>query len=228
MISVCRLSAMNVRVPWIAVFLGLALMFAHSASSADLAARWTKFAQALEALHKQRITSLDYVTEEKAGGYGGIRADPEFYREVKFNDRKSGRLLALVQREIQPPNSLHVIEIYIYDDQGRVLREYLATYLPNRREIPYQTLVTRYAYEGKLQAYRQFDASDDFLFEYCAGELEGKKVRIAWDDLDMPDNVNEITDDFTRKAYQICFQSLPKTAGAYLDPMTELGSAATE
>lgn len=219
---------MNLRLLWIAVFLGLAFAFAHPASSADLAARWTKFAQALEALHKKRITSLDYVTEEKVGGYGGIRANPEFYREVRFNDRKSGRLLAIVQREIQPPNSLHSIELYIYDGQGRILREYLATYLPHRREIPYQTLVTRYAYEGKLQAFRQFDASDDFLFEYCGGELDGKKVRIAWDDLDMPDNVNEITDDFTRKAYQVCFQSLPKTAGAYLDPMTELDSAATE
>jgi hypothetical protein len=188
----------------------------------------TKFAQSLEALHKKRITSLDYVTEERVGGYGGIKANPEFYREVRFNDRKSGRLLAVVAREIQPPNSLHFIEIYIHDDRGRLLREYLATYLPHRREIPYQTLVTRYAYEGDLQAFRQFDASDDFLFEYCAGELDGKKVRIAWDDLDMPNNVNEITDDFTRKAYQVCFQSLPKTAGAYLDPMNELNSATNE
>jgi hypothetical protein len=219
---------MNVRLLWIVVFLGSALVFAHPASSADLAARWTKFAQALEALHQKRISLLDYVTEEKVGGYGGIRANPEFYREVRYNDRKSGRLLAIVQREIQPPNLLHTIELYIYDEQGRVLREYLATYLPHRRETPYQTLVTRYAYEGNLQAFRQFDASDDFLFEYCAGELDGKKVRIAWDDLDMPDNVNEITDDLTRKAYQVCFQSLPKTAGAYLDPMTELDSAATE
>ena len=68
----------------------------------------------------------------------------------------------------------------------------------------------------------QFDASDDLLFEYCEGTVEGKKVRIAWDDLELPDDARQIENDFIRKAYETCFANIPRTAGLYLNPLSEL------
>ena len=73
-----------------------------------------------------------------------------------------------------------------------------------------------------LKAFRQFDASNDLLFEHCAGEIEGKKVRISFDEFDVPDDAGKISDELERKAYLSCFQSLPKSAGRYLNPLTEL------
>ena len=194
----------------------------HAAERYSRAERWTQFARSLEKLHEQRMKSLPYTTQESIGGYGGIRSDPEYYREVKYLEPGSGKLLAVVQRENNAGKLLHVIELYIHDDQGRVSREYLATYLPGRRETPYQTLITLYAYEGGLKAFRQFDASNDLLFEHCAGEIDGQKVRISFDEFDVPDDAGKISDELERKAYLSCFQSLPKSAGRYLNPLTEL------
>jgi hypothetical protein len=205
--------------PLLIMFCSFSTLAAEGYSRAE---RWTQFAQSLETLHEQRMKSLRYTTQESIGGYGGIRSDPEYYREVKYLEPGTGKLLAVVQRENNPKKLLHVIELYIYDDKGQVLREYLATYLPGRRETPYQTLITLYAYEGGLKAFRQFDASNDLLFEHCAGDFEGKKVRISFDEFDVPNDVAEISDEFERKAYQSCFQSLPRTAGPYLNPLTEL------
>ena len=213
---------MNLRVTMILLMLMALCPVGHAAEPDGPAARWTQFAKALENLHEQRIQTLDHVTRESSGGYGGIRANPDFYHEVKYIDPESGNVLAIVQREKQSPNLLHVIELYIYDDRGRLAREYLATYLPGRRETPFQTLITLYAYEDKLKAFRQFDASDDLLFEYCAGEQDGNQVRIAWDELELPDSISEIKDDGIRNAYRQCFQSLSRSAGSYLDPLYEL------
>ena len=195
---------------------------AHSADKHSRAERWTQFAQSLETLHEKRMKTLTHTKQESIGGYGGIKADSSFYREVKYLEPGTGKVLAIVQRENNPASLLHVIELYIYDDQGRVLREYLATYLPGRRETPFQTLITHYAYTGNLVAFRQFDASDDLLFEHCTGELEGKKVRLSFDEFEVPDNASEIEGKFERKAYQSCFQSLKKSAGSYLNPLHEL------
>ena len=73
-----------------------------------------------------------------------------------------------------------------------------------------------------LQAFREFDASDDLLFEYCTGELDGRKVHIAWDYLEIPDKADEIEDQYMRAAYEKCFTDLPRTAGPYLEPLNEL------
>ena len=208
-------------VPLVLVML-LFSITAYGAEQYSRAERWTQFAQSLEALHEKRMKTLSFTTQESIGGYGGIRADSRFYREVKYLEPGSEKVLAIVQRENNPASLLHVIELHIYDDQGRVLREYLATYLPGRRETPFQTLITQYAYTKNLVAYRQFDASDDLLFEHCAGELEGKKVRISFDEFEVPDDASELEDKFERKAYQSCFQSLKKSAGPYLNPLHEL------
>ena len=64
--------------------------------------------------------------------------------------------------------------------------------------------------------------STDQVTRVCAGELEGKKVRISFDEFEVPDDTSELEDKFERKAYQSCFQSLKKSAGPYLNPLHEL------
>ena len=200
----------------------LLLVSSQGAIAQGPAERWTRFAQSLERLHQKRLDGMNISTETRVGGYGGIKANQAFYTETRYTDRDTGRLLAVMQRENNPAALLHTIELYVYDEQGRLAREYVAAYLPDRRELPFQTLISVYAYPPGLQSYRQFDASDDLLYEQCMGELDGNEVRIAWNDLEIPDSASEIEDGFMRNAYETCFAALPGTAGPYLDPLHEL------
>lgn len=188
----------------------------------DRAQRWQQFSKSLAAMHEQRTRETKCATSETVGGYGGTIADPAFYTEVRYVEKATGRLLAQVKTENKPPHLPHVMQLYVYDDKGRLKREYTAAYLPDRSETPVQTLIDIYAYADGLQAYRQFNASDELIYEQCLGEFEGKPVRIAWEDLDIPDKIESHGDEAFRKSYQACFQTLDMTAGPYLDPMNEL------
>ena len=87
---------------------------AFTANAQDPSKPWTKFTKSLAAMHEQRMKTLDYTTSERVGGYGGMKADPNFYTEVKYTERASGRLLARVKTENSPPKLLHVIELFFY------------------------------------------------------------------------------------------------------------------
>jgi len=184
--------------------------------------KWNKFADNLYALHEQRLKGLDVYTEEEDGGYGGLDGDENFYHEVRYYDRKSGRLLSNIKRENKNPDNIHVMELYIYDEQGRIQREYTAAYLPTHRKAPYQTLIDLHHYVDELHGYRQFDASDDRLFESCTGKHFDVPVRILYDEEDMPDRLSEIRDQTEREAYRSCFEDMPKTAQPYIDPLQEI------
>ena len=189
------------------------------------AEKWNKFADDLYTLHQQRIKGRDVYTEEENGGYGGLRGDLEYYREVRYYDRKSGRLLSNIKRENKNPDNIHIIELYIYDEQGRIKREYTAAFLPTHRKAPYQTLINIHQYVDDLHGYRQFDASDDRLFESCAGKYFDEPVRILFDEAEIPDSSSQILDEGERQAYLACFEGLPKTAHPYINPLKEISMA---
>jgi hypothetical protein len=182
---------------------------------------WNKFADNLYSLHQQVMKSHDTYTEEEDGGYGGLRGDLNFYHEVRYYDRKSGRLLSNIKRENKNPDNIHIMELYIYDKKGRIQREYTAAYLPIHRKAPYQTLINIHHYAGELHGYREFDASDDLLFESCAGKYNNTPVRILFDEGEMPDTLSQIPDKTEREAYRACFDGVPKTARPYTNPLKD-------
>lgn len=186
------------------------------------AAKWNQFAASLQTLSNHLIKIADVRREESTGGYGGLTADLEFYKEVKSYDKKSGKLISNVQLENKHPDRLHTIEVYIYDQTGHIKRDYTAAYLPVHRKAPYQTLINIHHHQDGLRGYRQFDASGDVLYEQCRGTYKNKEVFISLDDYEIPDHPGQIEDKFLRAAYSVCFEGMPSTAGPYLDPLQEV------
>jgi hypothetical protein len=222
----------------VAVIIGLLLAASHGgdvhAATDAHSRKWNAFVDAVYAFHQQRLETHDIRTTTAVGGYP---RHPDFYDDVSYYDAKTGRLLSKVlwQRDnggtldwakshlgIQPPRDrdhLHSIEVYIYDDKGRVIREYSATYLPNYRGAPTQTLVFLHRYNGDLHAFRSFDASGIPQYEKCTGTWMGKAVDIELDE----DEIFELrtgggTETSRSPAYRACFAGLPEQAGDYLTP----------
>ncbi|MBD3671441.1 MAG: hypothetical protein HUJ29_11785 [Gammaproteobacteria bacterium] len=140
---------------------------------------WNGFMEKLLDLHEQRVAQQELSVSTKQGGYAG---QPDFYIEKEFRN-KQGELVSRVQWEKENPDRLHAIELYIRDEQGRVIRDYAGAYLPHYRNAPTQTLISFHAYNGNgdLHAFRTFDASGDLLFERCVGERKGDDVYIQLD-----------------------------------------------
>ncbi len=131
---------------------------------------WNAFARHLEQLHR-RLTSVEGIeVRTSIGGYAG---KPKFYREEDYY--LDGRLVSRVQWEREHPENLHAIEVYIRDEQGRVIRDYAAAFLPHYRNAPVQTLITLHRYNGDLHAFRSFDASGYRIVERCDGHRRSQR-----------------------------------------------------
>jgi hypothetical protein len=172
---------------------------------------WNRFVQGLLALHQKQISTREVDVHEEALRYGGEAAREYFYREQRFRERASGRELGRIRRDKDDPQRLHLIEVNVYDN-GRVVRDYGAIFLPWAQAAPIRTFVNLHAYRDGLHAFRQFDASGDLIYEQCRGEWQGQRV---WVDIAEPEvNPNRPASDIDRA----CFGSLPRQAGAYLTP----------
>lgn len=175
---------------------------------------WNQFVADLLTLHKQKIAGQQINKMSKPGGYA---SQPDFYTEDEYRDDK-GRLISRLQWENKNPDNLHAIELFIYDQQGRVIRDYAGAYLPHYRNAPTQTLLSLHRYNGQLHAFRTFDASAEFMFERCRGRYQGKDVNISLD-IDEKEALEGSPDTImTSKAYTACFKGLAQTAGNYLQP----------
>lgn len=172
---------------------------------------WNRFADDLYKVHRHLIRAHRTRMVETVGGYANM---PAFYREESHFDAETGRLLSRVQWERERPANLHAIEIYFYDEAGRVRRDYSATFLPVHRNAPIQTLVNLHHHDKDLHAFRQFDASGDRIYEQCRGTHFDEKV-----DLSIPDPlVGTPRSVLESEAYVACFGFLPADAGDALDP----------
>jgi len=179
--------------------------------------KWNRFADRLYQVHLKRIAAIPVRTESHVGSYGGDFSAGFHFIETSYFDRASGRLLDRIRVNKAKPKVLHTIELNIYDRQGRVIRDYTAAYLPRFHNAPYQPLIDLYSYHGKLQAFRQWDASGEVLREQCQGSYMGKDVSLSYEDYEMP------TDPMQESGvYLACFAALPKTAGKWLNPLSEL------
>jgi hypothetical protein len=177
--------------------------------------RWNRFADKLIELHKQLISETEVRTTEKTGGY---YRRPDYYKEVRYFDKKNGRLLSKVQWETEHPELVHSMEVYIYDQQGRVTRDYLVSYLVEGRAAPMQALINFHAYNGELHAFRQFDASNNRTYEHCEGSDNGKVIDISLGESDILQLEDLPKSVMTSPTYKKCFKGVVTTARDYLTP----------
>lgn len=214
---------------------GTAALPAPAAERLSRDQRWNRFAEQVYALHQKIVAAHDVREVRRVGGY---YRRPEFYEEVRYLDAASGRLLSLIQWERERLEGLwgsvlslfrgprpqrefrhiHSIAVNLYDEQGRVIRDYSATYLPDYHKVPTQTLIFLHAYPGGLHAWRGFDASGNRLYEGCRGELEGQTLDLSLDGDDIARALDEAGGPMETAAYRACFGTLPESAGPYLDP----------
>lgn len=172
---------------------------------------WNTFADECLALQKQQLAQTQVREKTRIGGYAH---QPQFYIEHTYYDAKTGVLLSRMQWEREHPDRMHTCEVYIYDDQGRVVRDFAAAYLPQGRNAPVQTLINLHEYNGDLHAFRQFDASGDRIYEYCEGTWHDKPVQLRI----FEDDLYGTSDVTSTPVYSACFKGLPMKAGEYLDP----------
>lgn len=177
---------------------------------------WNHFADAMYELHKQRIKKHEIITSEKIGGYYD---DPDYYREVTYRNKKTGNILSRIQWVKDNPDVIHVIELFFHDNEGRVVRDYTAAYLPGYRNAPAQALMAFHSYNGDLHAFRSFDATGEAVFERCEGRYKGEAVDIFFedDDIDIMRR-NPTKGEAATLLYQACFKGMPQKPGKYLDP----------
>ena len=176
---------------------------------------WNDFADKLLVMHKQIISTHKVKETTRMGGY---RDNPDFYKEHTYRDAKTGQLLSRVQWEAQNPDKLHVLELFMYDKKGRLDRDYTVAFLPGGRNAPMQTLVTLYNYNGKLKAFRNFDASGETTYESCDGELKGKSVQLSFEDYEIAELRSNKKGIGGSKEYKACFAAIPIEAGKVLPP----------
>jgi hypothetical protein len=110
------------------------------------------------------------------------------------------------------------MEVYLYDKQGRVTRDYLVSYLVDGRAAPMQALINFHGYNDKLHAFRQFDASNNRTFERCEGSDNGTPVNISLGESDILEMEDLPKSIMTSAAYKKCFKGIPATAKGYLTP----------
>ncbi len=180
---------------------------------------WNTFAERLYSLHQAIVAQHAIRTESHPGGYAH---QPDIYTETRYYDKQSNRLLSRIQRMNDNPHLIQEIEINIYDKRGRIMRDYLAAYLPYNRNAPIQTLINLHGYHDGLQSYRQFDASGVRIYEQCKGRFKGKPVMISLEEDDLGKGPYRDSKTLASAAYKSCFAGVPAKADAYLNPLQEI------
>ena len=173
---------------------------------------WNKFANDCLNLHKKLTDGKVLQVENRVGRYNNVDV---FYTEDRYFDK--GRLISQVQWENGNQDKLHTIEVYIRDETGRVVRDFISAYLPSYHSAPTQTLVSFHHYNSDLHAFRSFDASGDTVLERCTGKnKKGLPVDII---LDEDEIYNDDDGIIGSGDYNECFTGLTqKQLGKYIVP----------
>lgn len=176
---------------------------------------WNKFAQDTLALHA-KLTAQDGISKKtQAGSYANLK---DFYIEHTYYDGE--RLISKVQWEKENPEQLHTIEVFIHDEQGRVLRDYMAAYLPFYHNAPTQTLISFHQHNGDLHAFRTFDASGYRIIERCTGNnARGQQIEFILDEDEIAEALRDKKGFMQSAEYRACFKGLDITQpGEYVVP----------
>ena len=177
---------------------------------------WNTFAERLEILHRHYMATRDIRTRETQGGYMGL---PEFYREVSYYDTDSGKLLSRVQWQNDKPEQMHSIEVFIYDQNGKLQRDYLAAFLPKFRNAPIQTLINLHYQNDELKSFRQFDASGTRIYEQCSGRYFGEPLMLSLEEEDLFGVTKSAIKMLESDEYFTCFEHTQAKLGEYVNPL---------
>ena len=182
-----------------------------------------QFAKRLYILHQHQTTQNEIFQKESTGGYRGAE---DFYREVKYYDKKTGNLLSRIMWEIEKPEQIHEIEVFVYDGDGRLKRDYLAAFLPVHRNAPIQALINLHYQNDELKSFRQFEVSGEKIYEYCKGKFFGEPLNISLDDDDFVEYSQETMKVMESEEYRSCFGKTMATLGDYVNPLFGLSLSA--
>lgn len=178
-------------------------------NKADVDAR-NAFAENILRVHRHRLKTGDVRQTSRIGGYARM---PEYFNEVEYRDRATGRLLSRIRWIRDRPDTAQMLELFVHDDKGRVSVDYYVSYLTDFRNAPIYALVNVHSYDGDVHAFRQFDSSGDVLFERCEGRYLGRIVDVSLDEGEMPPSPKRVAPEI----YLACFGTLPTTPGPVLD-----------
>ncbi len=176
---------------------------------------WNQFSDQILELHIRQIAGKQIKQTQVSGGYA---SNPDFYNEVTYTDKATGKVLSIIQWEKDSPEVVHSIEVFVRDNKGRVIRDYSASYLPGARNAPVQTLINLHNYNGGLHAYRQFDVSKDVIYEYCKGEFGGQQHELRLFEEDMAATDYDSRQMLKSPVYKACFKGLQMHVGKYIKP----------
>ena len=173
---------------------------------------WNKFVADTLNLHQKLTAAKNLQVKTRIGSYANVK---NFYIEHQYFNK--GKLVSQVQWEKDNPDTLHTIEVYVHDHKGRVIRDFLAAYLPFYHNAPTQTLASFHHYNGQLHAFRSFDASGDMVLERCTGkDMKGQAVNLLLDEDDLLNDPDELIGS---KEYKDCFAGLKQQElGKYIIP----------
>ena len=171
-----------------------------------------EFHRLVYALHEKQVAASTVRTTEETGSYNGMAAQGYTYRITRYFDTGTGRLLSKVQRDADLPEAIHITEVNIYDDQGRIVRDYLSIAPPWKPAHPSHAYLNWHHYSNALHSFRQFELDGQVNYEFCEGELSGKPVKISlpWNDMS-----RETT---STPEYQACFGGMSRDWKRYLTP----------
>lgn len=180
--------------------------------------KWNNFVTELYQLHLNLTKDVSLSTNEITGGYGGTYSNKNFYREISYYNKDTNKLLSKIQWEINNPETIHTIEVYLYDERGRVKTDFYARYLPYARNAPIQTLINLHNYSDNLHSFRQFDANGELIYETCRGKIFNETINLHLDNEEIIDFRTQNSDELLNEAYSACFSTVSKIATNYLHP----------
>lgn len=180
--------------------------------------KWNKFVSELYELHLNNIKKVPIITSEVTGGYGGGFANKNFYREISYFNKNTNKLISKIQWEVDKPDTIHTIEVFLYDAQGQVKTDFYARYLPYARNAPVQTLINIHNYNDNLHSFRQFDANGELIYETCRGKFFDKEINLHLDNEEISDFKTNSSDEWLNEVYSACFLNVAKTASSFLNP----------
>ena len=175
---------------------------------------WNNFATDLHEFHKKQTANKKIIVKSKKGGYA---TDKEFYLEKEHYDEQ-GKLLSRVSWELDNPENIHVIEVFVHDKNGNVIRDYSAAFLPVYRNAPNQTLISFHQYNNGLHAFRSFDATGDRILERCEGKYDGREVSFMLDEDELYEFMGDEKGIMYSEDYKLCFNNLKEELGIYIKP----------
>ncbi|NWG87786.1 MAG: hypothetical protein HXY26_09840 [Hydrogenophilaceae bacterium] len=188
-------------------------MCGFGVSAARAGDAWADFRSDLIALHEKLTEGKPLRVEQgEVLSFKGEAAKGFSYQDLDYYDPASGRLISHIRRSPGWPYRHYEVEVYIHDAAGRVIRDYAALTLPWQLERPVRTYINLHDYPGELHAFRQFDGSGEIDYESCVGRLNGQKIKMQLESIDVGPKLRATPE------YQACFGRLPMQPGPYLKP----------